>query len=207
MSSETSRIEAFSDGVFAIAITLLILDVHVPTVGQGNLGAALTRQWPTYVAYLISFSFIGIMWVNHHRLFNRIRRSDNGLMFLNLLLLLGVSVVPFPTALLATHYYTEGRTIAAAVFNGTYVVIAIFFNVLWRHVVRGGLLDSATQDSARAVSRQYAIGPISYLICLGLTWISVPASLILNIALAVFFAVPPRAQREKHTARMHTATK
>jgi len=207
MSSETSRIEAFSDGVFAIAITLLILDVHVPSVSQGNLGAALTRQWPTYIDYLISFAFIGIMWVNHHRLFNHIRRSDNGLMFLNLLLLLGVSVVPFPTALLAAHYYSGGRTISAAVFNGTYVVIAIFFNVLWHHVVRGGLLDSTTHDSAEAISRQYAVGPISYLICFGLTWVSVPASLAINIALAVFFAVPPKLLREKHTPQMRSATK
>src|SRR5262249_36824077 len=165
MSSETSRIEAFSDGVFAIAITLLILDVRVPSIAQGSLGVALRRQWPTYIAYLISFSFIGIMWVNHHRLFNHIRRSDSGLMFLNLLLLLGVSVVPFPTALLAAHYYAPGRTIAAAVFNGTYFVIAIFFNILWRHVVRGGLLDSTTQHSADAISRQYAVGPIAYFIC------------------------------------------
>ncbi len=207
MSSETSRIEAFSDGVFAIAITLLILDVHVPPASQANLGRALARQWPTYAAYLISFAFIGIMWVNHHRLFNHIRRSDNGLMFLNLLLLLGVSAVPFPTALLAAHYYTDGRTIAAAIFNGTYVVIAIFFNILWHHVVRGGLLDSATHESAEAISRQYAVGPITYLICFGLTWISVPASLILNIALAIFFAVPPRMARQKHSATMQGATK
>ena len=129
MSSETSRVEAFSDGVFAIAITLLILDVHVPSASQGNLGAALIRQWPTYVAYLISFAFIGIMWVNHHRLFNHIRRSDNRLLFLNLLLLLGVTVVPFPTALLAAHADAADRTVAAAVFNGTYVALA-FFNVL-----------------------------------------------------------------------------
>jgi uncharacterized membrane protein len=167
MSSETSRIEAFSDGVFAIAITLLILDVHVPTVAQGPLGAALKRQWPTYVAYLISFAFIGIMWVNHHRLFNHIRRSDEGLLFLNLLLLLGVTSVPFPTALLAAHYYASGRTIAAAVFNGTYFVIAIFFNVLWHHAVRDGLLDSATRESADSISRQYAVGPIAYLVCFG----------------------------------------
>ena len=207
MQNETSRIEAFSDGVFAIAITLLILDVHVPTIAQGSLSAALVRQWPTYVAYLISFAFIGIMWVNHHRLFNHIRRSDNGLMFLNLLLLLGVSVVPFPTALLAAHYYSGGRTIAAAVFNGTYVVIAVFFNVLWHHVVRGGLLDASTQESAAAISRQYSIGPISYLICFGLTWISVPASLVINIALAVFFAIPPKLLQEKHTTPMHSATK
>ena len=187
MSSETSRVEAFSDGVFAIAITLLILDVHVPSVSQGNLGAALIRQWPTYVAYLISFAFIGIMWVNHHRLFNHIRRSDNRLMFLNLLLLMGVSVVPFPTALLAAHYYSGGRTIAAAVFNGTYFMIAIFFNVLWLHVVKGDLLDSATRASADAITRQYAAGPISYLACFGLTWINVRLSLAVNIALAVFF--------------------
>lgn len=200
MSSETSRIEAFSDGVFAIAITLLILDVHVPTVAQGPLGTALRRQWPTYLAYLISFSFIGIMWVNHHRLFNHIRRSDNGLMFLNLLLLLGISVVPFPTALIAAHYYAPGRRLAAAVFNGTYVLIAIFFNILWRHIVRGGLLDSAAQESAAAISRQYAFGPISYLVCLALTWVSVPASLLINIALAVFFAIPPRMRTKTRAA-------
>src|SRR6266496_5950399 len=116
MSSETSRIEAFSDGVFAIAITLLILDVHVPPASQANLGRALARQWPTYAAYLISFAFIGIMWVNHHRLFNHIRRSDNGLMFQNLLLLLGVTFVPFPTALLAAHFGATDKTVAAVVF-------------------------------------------------------------------------------------------
>ena len=210
MSSETSRIEAFSDGVFAIAITLLILNVQVPPASVAHLGAALTRQWPTYIAYLISFAFIGIMWVNHHRLFNHIRRSDNGLMFLNLLLLLGVSIVPFPTALIAAHYYAPGRTLAAAVFNGTYVVIAIFFNVLWRHMVRGGLLDSATQESAGAISRQYAFGPISYLVCFALTWVSVPASLLMNVALAVFFAIPPRTRAEfrgEDRPRMHSATK
>ena len=207
MSSETSRIEAFSDGVFAIAITLLILNVQVPPTSAAHLGAALTRQWPTYIAYLISFAFIGIMWVNHHRLFNHIRRSDNGLMFLNLLLLLGVSVVPFPTALIAAHYYAPGRTLAAAVFNGTYVLIAIFFNILWRHIVRGELLDSATQESAEAISRQYAVGPLSYLICFALTWVSVPASLLMNIALAVFFAIPARMNEQKPAPQMRSATK
>lgn len=192
MSSETSRVEAFSDGVFAIAITLLILDVKVPSGPAGHLGAALARQWPTYAAFLLSFGFIGIMWVNHHRLFNHIRRSDNRLLFLNLLLLLGITVVPFPTALLAAHYGTADRTVAAAVFNGTYVVLAVFFNVLWHHAVRGGLLDAATQESADSISRQYAVGPMPYLVCLGLTWVSVPASLISNIGLAIFFAIPPR---------------
>src|SRR5438046_866138 len=140
MLTENSRVEAFSAGVLSIAITLLILDVHVPGGPAGSLGSALFRQWPTYVSFLISFAFIGIMWVNHHRLFNHIRRSDNSLLFFNLLLLLGVTVVPFPTALLAAHYAQADRTISAAVFNGTYFVIAIFFNVLWHHAVRAGLL-------------------------------------------------------------------
>jgi uncharacterized membrane protein len=204
MSSETARVEAFSDGVFAIAITLLILDVHVPPASSGHLASALARQWPTYVAFLISFAFIGIMWVNHHRLFNHIRRCDNTLMFLNLLLLLGVTVVPFPTALLAAHYSAGDRTMAVAVFNGTYLVIAIFFNLLWFHAVKSDLLDPAAIESAGGISRRYGIGPISYLICLGLTWISVPASLALNVALAVFFALPPQALSGPQTMRSAT---
>ena len=192
MASETARIEAFSDGVLAIAITLLILNLKVPSGSEGHLGMALARQWPSYAAFLISFGFIGIMWVNHHRLFNHIRKSDNWLLFLNLLLLLGITVVPFPTALLAAHYGTADRTLAAAVFNGMYVFLALFFNMLWHHAVRAGLLDAATEESADGISRQYAVGPIAYLVCFGLTWVSVPASLILNIGLAIFFAIPPR---------------
>jgi uncharacterized membrane protein len=194
MSSETSRVEAFSDGVYAIAITLLILDLKVPMVPDGKLGAALLHQWPSYFAFLVSFAFIGIMWVNHHRLFSHIRRSDNWLLFLNLLLLLGVTVVPFPTALLAAHLRGPDGRIAAATFNGTYVLIAIFFNVLWHHAVDSRLLDSATMESAHAISRQYAVGPIAYLVCFGLTWVSVPVSLAMNVALAVFFALPARAR-------------
>ena len=181
--------------------------MYIPSSTAGNLGAALVRQWPTYVAFLMSFSFIGIMWVNHHRLFNHIRSCDSRLLFLNLLLLLGVTVVPFPTALLAAHYGLSDRTVSAAVFNGTYFAIAIFFNVLWHHAVRGGLLDSATQESADSISRQYAVGPISYLICFGLTWISVPGSLALNIALAIFFAIPPRIDSSTGPVKLRGATK
>jgi len=207
MLTETGRVEAFSDGVFAIAITLLILDVRVPAAPAGSLGVALVRQWPTYASFFISFAFIGIMWVNHHRLFNHIRKCDNRLLFLNLLLLLGVTVVSFPTALLANRYFIPGdRTVAAAVFNGTYFVIAIFFNVLWHHAVSAGLLDSATHESADSISKQYALGPLAYLVCLGLTWISVPASIAANVVLAVFFAVPPKT-RNHERVQMRSATK
>ena len=205
MSSETARVEAFSDGVFAIAITLLILDVHVPAPSAGPLRIALARQWPTYIAFLISFAFIGIMWVNHHRLFNQIRRSDDRLMFLNLLLLLGVCAVPFPTALLAAHYYAPDRTVAAAVFNGTYVFIAIAFNVLWFHAVKAGLLSPEATESARSISKQYIVGQVLYPACFVLTWVSVSASLALNVALAIFFALPSSATIKPRP--MHRATK
>jgi uncharacterized membrane protein len=189
MTSETARIEAFSDGVFAIAITLLVLELKVPF--DGPLSVALRRQWPSYIAFLLSFTFIGIMWVNHHRLFTQIRRADDGLLFLNLLLL-GVTVVPFPTSVLARHLGTaEGRT-AAAVFNGTYVVIAIFFNVLWRYAIARRLLHESESHSVQAIARQYAVGPLLYLTCFLLSWWSVPFSLLLNLGLAIFFALPAR---------------
>jgi len=107
---ETARIEAFSDGVFAIAITLLILEIKVPQEAGSEeaLTKALARQWPSYVAFLSSFATIGIMWINHHRLFTHIRRIDHGLLVLNSLLLLAVVVVPFPTALLAAHWGGPG---------------------------------------------------------------------------------------------------
>jgi uncharacterized membrane protein len=192
MPSETARIEAFSDGVFAIAITLLILEIKVPPVAQGELARQLLRQWPSYFAFLLSFLFIGVMWINHHRIFTHIRRSDHGLLFVNLLLLLGVTVVPFPTAVLATHLQASDARIAAALYNGTYFVLAVFFNVLWRYAVSHRLIDHALATSADAISKQYAFGPLMYLVCLALGWISAPLSLAVNFALAVFFALPPK---------------
>src|SRR5487761_125314 len=133
MTTETSRIEAFSDGGFAIAITLLILEIKVPVPSAGPLGAQLERQWASYISFFISFAFIGIMWINHHRLFTHIRRSDNTLMLLNLLLLLGVTFVPFPTAVLATYLGHPDQRLGAIFYSGTYFFIAIFFNLLWRY--------------------------------------------------------------------------
>ena len=133
MNTETTRVEAFSDGVFAIAITLLILEIKVPSPGSGELSAQLLRQWPSYVSYLISFAFIGIMWMNHHRLFTHIERCDDLLLIFNLLLLLGITTVPFPTSVLAAHLGRPGQRTAALLFNATYFVIAVFFNLLWRY--------------------------------------------------------------------------
>jgi uncharacterized membrane protein len=191
MSAETGRIEAFSDGVFAIAITLLVLELKVPTIGNVRLSSALLRQWPSYAAFSLSFAFIGIMWVNHHRLFTHITRSTSTLLVLNLVLLFGVTVVPFPTAVLATYLRTADARSAALFYNGTYVAIAVLFNLLWRYAIRAGLLDPVKVAAAARISRQYSYGPLLYLVCLGVAWISPEGSLALSCALAAFFALPP----------------
>src|SRR6185503_2214195 len=115
---ETTRVEAFSDGVFAIAITLLVLDLKVPRVhpADEDLVAYLRSQWPTYAAFLSSFTTIGIMWLNYHRLFNLIARVDTPLMIYNGLLLLGVTLTPWPTALVAEYHGQPAATTAALVY-------------------------------------------------------------------------------------------
>ena len=201
MQSETARTEAFSDGIFAIAITLLILEIKIPHQQElGHLGAALLRQWPSYLAFLLSFTYIGIMWVNHHRMFAHIRRTNDVLLVLNLFLLLGVTVVPFPTAVLAEHLGGPDERTAAIVYNATFVVIAIAFNLLWQYAVKKGLLHDDVLSSAANISKQYAVGPLWYAACLVLAWFSVKASVAANVALALFFALPPSLMKKRNSA-------
>ncbi len=201
MTTETARIEAFSDGVFAIAITLLILEIKVPLPSAGRLAPQLWRQWPSYISFVISFAFIGIMWINHHRLFTHIRRCDNGLLLLNLLLLLGVTFVPYPTAVLSMYLGKADQRLAAIFFNGTFFFIAIFYNLLWRYATspkRHLLAHDVDLKAIERITRQFAFGPLPYLGCVALAWVSVTASLAVNIILACFFALPPdfKARRE-----------
>jgi len=201
MASETARIEAFSDGVFAIAITLLILEIKVPQPSAGPLAIQLARQWPSYISYVISFGFIGIMWINHHRLFNHIRRSNHGLMIYNMLLLLGVTFVPYPTSVLAAVLGKPDQRLAAIFYNGTYFFIAVFFNLLWRHAKspKDRLFGSDVDSYAIAeINRKYAVGLTAYALCAVLAWWSVPASLCWNVALALFFALPHKGVRTAH---------
>lgn len=125
---ETGRVEAFSDGVFAIAITLLILEISPPAV----LAQALLDLWPSYLALLLSFFVILIMWINHHGLFNLVRRVNQGFLYANGFLLLLISFVPFPTALLA-EYLDGGAVNAAAAFCcGTFIFISMGYNLIWQ---------------------------------------------------------------------------
>lgn len=194
MTSETARLEAFSDGVFAIAITLLILEIKVPGSDVAGLGRELTRQWPSYLAFFISFAFIGIMWMNHHRMFTHIKKSDDVLLVLNLALMFGVCVIPFTTALLAAHLGHPGARVAVVVYDSAYFVIAIFFNWLWRYAARrdGHLLSSeVNREAAQRITEQYNYGPVAYAIAIAIAWVSITASLLINLVLALFFAIPP----------------
>lgn len=130
MTTETARVEAFSDGVFAIAITLLILEIKVPSSSTSNLASELLRQWPSYLSFFISFAFIGIMWINHHRLFAHIRKSDDLLLIFNLALMFGVTIIPFTTSVLAAHLGHPGARTAMIVYDAAYFGIAVFFNLL-----------------------------------------------------------------------------
>jgi uncharacterized membrane protein len=191
-ANETARIEAFSDGVFAIAITLLILEIQVPPqTPHGGLAGALMNLWPSYLAFLASFMTIGIMWLNHHRLFTLIIKNDDGLIAFNLLLLLGVTWLPFPTALLAEHLegpHADQKT-AALVYAGSFFAIAIVFNLMWRYVCRAKIVYEHL--NVRAITRQYALGPIMYAGLVVVAFFSAEWCLALSILFALYFALPP----------------
>lgn len=198
--SETSRLETFADGVMAIAITLLILEVRVPHVGGRDLGRALAHQWPSYAGYLVSFLTIGIIWVNHHHMFKLIARVDHAFLMLNVLFLLAIAFLPFPTALVADYVRDpHGRTVAAVAYGLTMVAIAIMFNVVWNYASgRHRLLVEGVSDQfVRKSRRNYLAGPVVYSIATIVALINPFASLAIFAALAVYWLLPgtgPRAE-------------
>ncbi len=202
--SETTRVEAFSDGVFAIAITLLILEIRVPPPAvsdtMGGLQHALLALWPSYVGYAISFIAIGIMWTNHHAMFTYILRSDRYFLMINVVLLMFVAFVPFPAGLLAAYLAKEpGRTAAVAAYSTTILIIAIAFNALWWYAIKGGrLLDpNADRVAVRTLTRRSALGPLAYAIALALAFVSAWGCLALHAALAVFYLLPEKRAAAK----------
>ncbi len=176
--SDTARVEAFSDGVFAIAITLLVLEIRVPAPDATQHGrallAALRGLWPSYLGYALSFVTIGIMWSNHHSIFHYVRRADRYFVLINVLFLMCISFLPFPTALLA-EYLPEpgGRTLAVAGYSD--------------------------RDAVRTISRRYAAGPISYAVSFGLAFVNVWASLAVHALLAALYLLPEH-RRAAHAA-------
>jgi uncharacterized membrane protein len=189
------RMEAFSDGVFAIVITLLILDIKVPVGEHGHLGRALGQQWPQYVAYLSSFLIVGIIWLNHHATVNLLARTDHRMQVLNLLLLLTVSVVPWPTALLA-EYTRDGtagdQRIAVLIYGLTFTVMSFAFNGLWRYLLRHKELHKphVLPSVLETRNRRYNLGLAAYPVATAIGLLSVPVFLGLMLALAVVYLLP-----------------
>jgi uncharacterized membrane protein len=190
----SQRVEAFSDGVFAIAITLLVLDLVVPNradAASSGLGHALAAEWPSYAAYLVSFLVIGIIWVNHHTVFAKVRQVDRPVLFANLMLLLTVSVLPFPTRLLA-EYLTAGAEshIAAAVYSCAMFAMGLSYSLLWLTVTRDARLLHADVDRAtsRAALRRFGLGSVVYLFAVGLSFVSAVATLAVHAALALYYS-------------------
>jgi uncharacterized membrane protein len=183
------RLEAFSDGVLAIAITLLSLDLRVPEVEHG-LRAALAHQWPAYAAFLVSFLVIGVIWVNHHGLFANLARVDRGVLLLNVALLGTVSAIPFATALMAAYLRAggaDGRT-AAVVYSLVMATMGAVFVLLWLYLRAHPhlLADPAVAGPAL---RRSLVGPPVYLAAAAVGAASTYACLLLHAVIALFFAL------------------
>ena len=195
-----TRLEAFSDGVFAIAITLLVLEVRLPSesaiAALGGLGPALLHLWPSYAGYVISFVTTGIMWANHHGVLRLVGRVDHGLLVWNLLLLMAISFTPFPTAVMADYLPHPGwdRTIAVAFYCGSFTLTATFYYLLWRHAARNRRLirDEVSDARLDAVTRAYRPGPFIYGAATLAAFASVVAALVIVAGLALFFILPRR---------------
>src|SRR5215471_6762940 len=171
---ETGRLEAFSDGVFAVAITLLVLTIKIPGIdvpashlpNDAQLWQIVLNEWPMLAAYTTSFATIGVMWINHHRLYTHIKRTNTILMLLNLLLLLVIVFIPVPTALVAQYLVHPDQHAAALVYSGTYVILAVCFNLLWRYASYHNrlLAKNAEFRAGRAFSIHYWFAPLPSLV-------------------------------------------
>ena len=171
MDRETARVEAFSDGVFGIAMTLLILEFRVPELSHGNVNArrelihALLALWPSAVAYLLSFGTILIMWINHHGLFKHAHGADNRLLFANGFLLLVITFLPFPTKVLAEYLDRRAANVAATLYCGSFVLVSIGYNLLlWSVVVNRRHGAPGSEKTIARVKRAYRLGLIAYVL-------------------------------------------
>ena len=188
----TNRTEAFSDGVLAIAITLLVLEIRPPVLAHGeSLAHALAHLWPKYAAFAVSFITIGIMWIFHHSLFRLIGRVDRPMMMINICLLMAISFVPFPTAVLGDYVTNESAGhVAAALYGVNMVLIGLGFLALWLRLLQQPELRADVDESGvRRGIRRTVVGPICYAIAIAVSFLSAAAALVVYAALAIYFAV------------------
>jgi uncharacterized membrane protein len=192
----TSRLEAFSDGVFAIAFTLLVLEFHPPAPNVPLTGY-LSSLWPSFLAYSISFLLIGLVWANHHSMFVHIRRVDRPLLFLNTMLLADVAFLPFPTQLLAQALRLRADLSTAAFVYGLVLTIGgLFFNGIWLYAIRHpSLMSEKTPERyLHQVKRRFLIGPASYGLATVFALVAPAVSVVCYAILIVYFWLPPRGE-------------
>jgi uncharacterized membrane protein len=193
------RIEAFSDGVFAVAITLLVLDLKVPVGGHDSVARQLGDQWPQAAAYLVSFLVIGIIWVNHHTLMDKLVRVDRGLLFLNLLLLMCVVLIPYPTAVVADYLRRGGwnAKVAVAFYSAVMEAMGLAFSAIYiwagrHHDLLDESVDVAQHQSAL---RQFGFGTVAYLGLIALSFVNAEVALGGHFVLAGFYVFDRTAGR------------
>jgi uncharacterized membrane protein len=198
-----NRLEAFSDGVLAVAITLLVLDVKVPEPSPGHtLGHELLQMWPNYAAYVTSFVTIGIIWINHHAMLSRLRQADHTILALNLLLLLSIGALPFATGLMARYLReSQGEHLAAAVYSGSLLVMSLCFLALNRHILfaKRHLLGAALSDrQRRSILTRSFVGLIPYALATALAPVSPYVTLAICFVIAMYYALPLASADERH---------
>jgi len=202
-SLTTQRLEALSDGVIAIAATLLVLDLgHLDVSGGQHVFDAVLDEWPSLLAYLMSFSVIGLIWVAHHGMFERISSVDRPLLFLNLALLLVIGFIPWPTSVLAEFIDAGGvdAASATALYSITMTIIGLVFTGMWWHLARHPehTIESVTETQIRRSLRFSAVSPIVYGITIPLAFVSPYLCLVVYAGLAAYFARGPSARALLH---------
>ena len=185
----TNRLEAFSDGVFAIAATLLILNVSET---GASLPHELLKIWPSYVAYAVSFVTIGIIWANHHTVMAQISHVNRTFLVINTLFLMVVAFIPFPTHLLSEYILDpQGAQPAAVAYGITGTLVAVMFNILWRYAASGRRLirADAKARTVDGISRSYLPGPFLYTAATAVAFVSPQVSAGIYAAIALFYVV------------------
>jgi uncharacterized membrane protein len=194
-------VEAFSDGVFAIAITLLVLTIAEPT-NYRNLGHQLLNQWPSFAAYVVSFAVIGIMWLNHHSVFTHLGEVDRNLLYFNLALLLTIGVLPYPTGVLGQALAKgHGATTAAVAYGIVMTLNAYAWTGLWLYASRHRRLlrPEFPEAERRAATVLFSAGVVVYTLSVGVAFLNAYAFLILQAVLALYYALDPISRRVSHS--------
>jgi len=192
-----SRLEAFSDGVFAIAITLLVETIALP-LRYGNLAHQLAERWPSLAAYVVSFAVIGIMWLNHHTVFTHLEGVDRGLVFLNLFLLMTIAFLPYPTGVLGEALAKgEGTRAAAFVYGSTMALNSYAWTALWLYASRGRrLLHPAFPEAERGIATfLFTVGALVYTASVAVAFLNAYFFLGLQAVLALYYAFDPISRR------------